>query len=73
MYALTHLVDSNSKIPFWTLFMVYVIQSVGELCLSPIGLSMVTKLAPVRLVGLRHGRLVPLHRYRQQPVGHLRQ
>ncbi|WP_313919955.1 oligopeptide:H+ symporter [Tahibacter sp.] len=55
MYALTHLVDSNSKIPFWTLFMVYVIQSVGELCLSPIGLSMVTKLAPVRLVGFGMG------------------
>ena len=35
--------------------MVYVIQSVGELCLSPIGLSMVTKLAPVRLVGLGMG------------------
>jgi hypothetical protein len=26
--------------PFWTLFMVYVIRSVGELCLSPIGLDM---------------------------------
>ncbi|MFI4969614.1 MAG: MFS transporter, partial [Lysobacterales bacterium] len=38
-----------------TLFMVYVIQSVGELCLSPIGLSMVTKLAPVRLVGFGMG------------------
>ncbi len=35
--------------------MVYVIQSVGELCLSPIGLSMVTKLAPLRLVGLAMG------------------
>ncbi len=55
MYALTYLVDGNSKIPFWTLFMVYVIQSVGELCLSPIGLSMVTKLAPVRLVGFGMG------------------
>lgn len=55
MYALTHLVDLNNKIPFWTLFMVYVIQSVGELCLSPIGLSMVTKLAPVRLVGFGMG------------------
>ena len=30
-------------------------QTVGELCLSPIGLSMVTKLAPVRLVGLGMG------------------
>ena len=55
MFALTSLVDGNNKIPFWTLFMVYVIQSVGELCLSPIGLSMVTKLAPVRLVGFGMG------------------
>ncbi|HYM85147.1 MAG TPA: oligopeptide:H+ symporter [Pseudoxanthomonas sp.] len=43
------------QIPFWSLFMVYVIQSIGELCLSPIGLSMVTKLAPLRLVGLGMG------------------
>jgi POT family proton-dependent oligopeptide transporter len=55
MYALSFLVDPQGKIPFWTLFMVYVIQSVGELCLSPIGLSMVTKLAPPRLVGLAMG------------------
>ncbi|MBC3873398.1 peptide MFS transporter [Undibacterium flavidum] len=55
MYALTFLVDDKSKIPFWTLFMVYVIQSIGELCLSPIGLSMVTKLAPTRLVGFGMG------------------
>jgi POT family proton-dependent oligopeptide transporter len=55
MFALTHLVDPQSKIPFWTLFMVYVIQSVGELCLSPIGLSMVTKLAPSRYVGFAMG------------------
>lgn len=56
MYALTFLVDPTiGKIPFWTLFAVYWIQSIGELCLSPIGLSMVTKLAPVRLVGLGMG------------------
>lgn len=55
MYALSSLVSDVGKIPFWTLFMVYVIQSVGELCLSPIGLSMVTKLAPVRLVGFGMG------------------
>jgi POT family proton-dependent oligopeptide transporter len=56
MYALSHLVDPTyGKIPFWTLFAVYWIQSIGELCLSPIGLSMVTKLAPVRLVGLGMG------------------
>jgi len=56
MVALASLVDPvSNKIPFWTLFMVYVIQSIGELCLSPIGLSMVTKLAPVRLVGFAMG------------------
>jgi len=54
-FSLSSLVGADSKIPFWTLFMVYVIQSVGELCLSPIGLSMVTKLAPTRLVGLGMG------------------
>ncbi len=55
MFALSTLVNAAGKIPFWTLFMVYVIQSVGELCLSPIGLSMVTKLAPLRLVGFGMG------------------
>ena len=55
MLALSDMVDASGKIPFWTLFMVYVIQSVGELCLSPIGLSMVTKLAPLRLVGFGMG------------------
>ena len=55
MIALNSMVDGNGKIPFWTLFMVYVIQSVGELCLSPIGLSMTTKLAPARLAGMAMG------------------
>jgi len=55
MFALSSLVDETNHIPFWTLIAVYMIQTVGELCLSPIGLSMVTKLAPVRLVGLGMG------------------
>jgi POT family proton-dependent oligopeptide transporter len=55
MYALSSLVGADNKIPFWTLFTVYLIQSVGELCLSPVGLSMVTKLAPVKLVGFGMG------------------
>lgn len=56
MFALSSLVDPQTlKIPFWTLFAVYWIQSIGELCLSPIGLSMVTKLAPMRLVGFGMG------------------
>jgi POT family proton-dependent oligopeptide transporter len=55
MVALSTMVSGAGKIPFWTLFTVYLIQTVGELCLSPIGLSMVTKLAPVRLVGFGMG------------------
>jgi len=35
--------------PLW-LILAYVIFTVGELCLSPIGLSMVSKLSPVRFV-----------------------
>jgi POT family proton-dependent oligopeptide transporter len=40
--------------PMW-LVGVYFLQTVGELCLSPVGLSMVTKLAPPRIVGLMMG------------------
>jgi len=55
MYTLSSLVNDAGKVPFWTLFMVYVIQTVGELCLSPIGLSMTTKLAPSKMVGFAMG------------------
>ncbi len=55
MYALKNLVSADNHIPFWPLVVVYVLQTVGELCLSPIGLSMVTKLAPSRFVGLAMG------------------
>ena len=54
MYALTNLVV-DGQIPFWPLVAVYVLQTAGELCLSPIGLSMVTKLAPSKVVGLAMG------------------
>lgn len=40
--------------PMW-LVSVYFIHTVGELCLSPVGLSTFTKLAPARLVGLMLG------------------
>ncbi|MGL5599216.1 MAG: peptide MFS transporter, partial [Aeromonas sp.] len=33
----------------------YLFHTLGELCLSPIGLSMVTKLAPLRLASLMMG------------------
>src|SRR6185312_7552854 len=40
--------------PQW-LFFVYVLHTLGELCLSPVGLSMVTKLAPARVAALMMG------------------
>jgi POT family proton-dependent oligopeptide transporter len=40
--------------PVW-LLVVYFIQTVGEMCLSPVGLSTITKLSPARMVGLMMG------------------
>ena len=40
--------------PLW-LVLVYLLQTFGELCLSPVGLSTVTKLSPARMVGLMMG------------------
>src|SRR5205823_2138756 len=40
--------------PFW-LIGLYFLQMCGELCLSPVGLSMVTKLSPARIVGFMMG------------------
>ena len=40
--------------PLW-LVMVYLLHTLGELCLSPIGLSMVTKLAPPKIVSTMMG------------------
>ncbi|WP_116126032.1 peptide MFS transporter [Lewinella sp. IMCC34183] len=39
---------------FW-LIAAYLFHTLGELCISPVGLSYVSKLAPVRLVGLMFG------------------
>jgi POT family proton-dependent oligopeptide transporter len=40
--------------PLW-LVVAYFVSEIGELCVSPIGLSAVTKLAPLRIVGLMMG------------------
>jgi len=51
-----HLGDNGSaKTSMVWLFAYYLIITVGELCLSPMGLSLVTKLSPPRLVGLMMG------------------
>ncbi len=46
---------ANGRVsPMW-LVLVYFLQTIGELCLSPVGLSTVTKLSPGRMVGLMLG------------------
>jgi len=40
--------------PLW-LFLSYLLQTLGELCLSPVGLSAMSKLAPARVAGLVMG------------------
>ena len=48
-------VDSNVKVSMLWLTSLYLLHTMGELCLSPIGLSMVNKLAPVRFASLLMG------------------
>ena len=45
----------EDKVSMWWLIALYIIHTMGELCLSPIGLSMVSKLAPIRLSSLMMG------------------
>ena len=43
------------KISLWWLVGCYTIQELGELCVSPVGLSVFTKLSPIRIVGMMLG------------------
>ena len=63
------MVNAAGKIPFWTLFSVYLIQTVGELCLSPIGLSLMTKLSPKKLWGVMMGMWFLASAYGQYAAG----
>lgn len=47
--------DNAVKTSMFWLIGAYLFHTLGELCLSPIGLSMVTKLAPLRLASLMMG------------------
>lgn len=47
-------VDGNKASLIW-LVLAYFLHTTGELCLSPVGLSMITKLAPARLGGVMMG------------------
>jgi POT family proton-dependent oligopeptide transporter len=45
----------GAKSPIYWLVLTYLVHTFGELCLSPVGLSTVTKLAPARFVGQMMG------------------
>ncbi len=47
--------DTSVKSPMWFMIAAYFLHTVGELCLSPIGLSMVSRLAPVKYASLFMG------------------
>ena len=47
--------SGSALVPVYFIFAIYWIHTMGELMLSPVGLSAVTKLAPVRVVGMTMG------------------
>ncbi len=55
LVAFASTLTGGGRVSPWWLVLVYLIQTLGELCLSPVGLSTVTKLAPARMVGLMMG------------------
>jgi len=55
MTQASHAADGGNLVSPWWLVIVYVVLTLGELMLSPIGLSMITKLAPRKLVSVVMG------------------
>ena len=53
--GIQHLQDGQARIPWEILALTYAINTMGELCLSPIGLSMVSKLAAPKETGMAMG------------------
>jgi len=55
----TEMVDGKEnvveKAALWYLIVTYFFHTIGELCISPVGLSVVTKLAPVKLASMLMG------------------
>ena len=47
--------SGSGMTPVIFIFLIYLLHTMGELCLSPVGLSAMTKLAPARMAGLMMG------------------
>ncbi len=55
MYSADMIASPENRVsPMW-LVMVYVLHTTGELCLSPIGLSMISKLSPPKITSMMMG------------------
>ncbi len=51
----TQFAGADFRVPLFWLALTYLLHTLGELCLSPVGLSMITKLSIARVVGLMMG------------------
>jgi POT family proton-dependent oligopeptide transporter len=54
-FAILIPVSTSTNVSPWWLALTYLLHTIGELCLSPVGLSAMTKLAPERAVGMVMG------------------
>jgi POT family proton-dependent oligopeptide transporter len=55
VYSINHFQNAAGLVPWIFMALVYLLHTTGELCLSPIGLSMVTKLAAEKETGMAMG------------------
>ncbi|MGQ3130882.1 MAG: peptide MFS transporter [Flavobacteriales bacterium] len=68
-YLSRFLATDSGLTPLWTFLGAYLVITIGELCLSPIGLSMVTTLTPSRLHGVMMGTWFLASAYGQYGAG----
>ena len=61
--------DANGMVPFSYLLGLYFLISIGELCMSPVGLSKITDLSPQRIVAFMMGVWFLSSSYAFQLVG----
>lgn len=68
-YYTRFFVDANGKTSLGVFTLAYLVITLGELCLSPIGLSLMTKLSPKKLWGVMMGMWFLASAYGQYAAG----
>lgn len=68
-YATVHFADDSGKTSLTIFTAAYLVITFGELCLSPIGLSLMTKLSPLPMQGLMMGMWFLASAYGQYVAG----